>query len=178
MKIETSTIRRLRDALLKSGRRPSTVMSPAFETLARAGILSDEERVAVTRVDPVAETLVLMIAADGKITQSEREAVRGALRGLTDNVLHDGTIDAMIASYQGALAKEGREARLRHVADHLAEHPSDAESAFTLAAAVALADDDVDAEERQLVTQLASWFGIAPERAAVILDQLADEQQA
>src|SRR5512140_3350216 len=99
MNLQTATIRRLRDALLQSGRRPEAVQSSAFETLARAGMLSDEEQAALTRVDPMAETMFLMMAADGKITPAERDAIRGAIRGLTANLLHEGTIQVMIEAY-------------------------------------------------------------------------------
>lgn len=176
MKIETATIRRLRDALLQSGRREAAVVSSAFGTLARAGILSDEEREAVARISPLAEAMFLMMSADGKITAHEREAVRGAVRGLTDNLLQDGTIDVLLEGFERIAKAEGRESRLRSIAESLADQPSDAEGAFSLAAAVALADDDVAAEERALVNQMAAWFGIAPDRATEILDQLDEDK--
>jgi uncharacterized tellurite resistance protein B-like protein len=176
MQIETATIRRLRDALLKSGRRADAVQSSAYETLTRAGLLSDSEQSALTQVDPMAETLFLMMSADGKITDAERDAVRGAIRGLTDSLLHDGTIQVMLEAYQVALEREGREARLRHLGAKLSGHPSDAEGAFALAAAVALADDEVSEEEQRLVAELATWFGITTARAKQILDQLEDER--
>jgi len=177
MRIETATIRRLRDALIQSGRRPSAVLSSAYETLARAGLLSDDERAALTRIDSMAETMFLMMSADGKITSSERDAMRGAIRGLTDGLLHDGTIDVMIEEYGRLLAEEGREARLRYIGESLAGQQSDAEGTFALAAAVALADEEVAEEERGLVDQLRAWFGISQERAAQILDQLEDEKR-
>lgn len=152
------------------------MVSSAYGTLARAGILTEEERAAVVRVNPLAETMFLMMSADGKITPSERDAMRGAIRGLTGDLLHDGTIDVLIESYQGAAKADGREARLRTIAESLVDHPADAEGAFALAAAVALADDDVAAEERELVNQMAIWFGISPDRAASILDQLEEEK--
>src|SRR5882724_9571353 len=124
MKIETATIRRLRDALLESGRRASSVMSPAYETLARAGLLSDDERTALARVDSVAETLFLMMAADGKVTTTERDAWRGAIRGLAGDVLHEGTIQVMLEQYERSLAAEGREARLRALGSSLSEIPA------------------------------------------------------
>src|SRR5690606_20890338 len=91
MRIRTGTIERLRDALLESGRRGSAVLSSAYETLARAGLLTEEEKAALQRVDPVAETMFLMMAADGTLADTERDAVRGAIRGLTGDVLHSGT---------------------------------------------------------------------------------------
>lgn len=152
------------------------MVSSAYETLARAGILTDEEREAVSRVSPLAETMFLMMSADGKITPSERDAVRGAIRGLTGDILQNGTIDVLLEGFEKKAAKEGREARLRAVGEALADQPSDAEGAFALAAAVALADDDVAEEERALVNQLAVWFGIPPDRAAGILDQLEEDK--
>jgi tellurite resistance protein len=175
MRIETATIRRLRDALLQSGRR-TDVLSPAFETLARAGILSDNERVALARVDPMVETLFLVMAADGKVHEDERTAIRGAVRGLTGDLIHEGTIKVMLETYERTLASEGREARLRRVGETLRNHPSDAEGAFALAAAVALADDTVDDEERSLVKQIAEWFGITDLRAQTILNQVEDDK--
>jgi tellurite resistance protein len=176
MRIETSTIRRLRDALMKSGSRDSGVHSPAYETLARAGVLTDEENIAVNRVGPMAETMFLMMTVDGKITESETTAILGAIRGLTDGHLHDGTIKVMLERYGEMVAAQGREARLAAVADQLADRPAEAENAFTLAAAVALADNEVADEERKLIEQLATWFGIKPDRAAAIIAELESEK--
>lgn len=151
-------------------------MSPAYETLARAGLLSDEEATALKRIDPMVETLFLVIAADGTITPAERDAVRGAVRGLTGNLLHDGTIQVMLEQYEQTLAAEGRDARLRAIGQALVGQASDAEGAFALAAAVALADDQVADEEEQLINQLAGWFNITPGRAERILDQLEEDK--
>lgn len=178
MKIETLTITRLRDALLQSGRRPSMLVSSAYETLTREGLLSLEEIAALNRVDPLAETMFLMMAADGTLAESERDAVRGAIRGLTDNVLRSGTIKVMLEKYQERLEQEGREERLRQIAEEIAGEPQEAEGAFALAAAVALADDDVTEEENAFINQLAEWFGISEARATQILDQLEEDRTA
>jgi tellurite resistance protein len=178
MKIETATIRRLRDALIQSGRRPSVVLSPAYETLTREGLLSPEETTALNRVDPLAETMFLMMSADGNISEIERDAVRGAIRGLSDNILRSGTINVMLENYQKRLQEQGKDERLREIADEIAEEPSEAEGAFALAAAIALADDEVADEENELINQLAEWFGIPDERAAQILDQLEEDRAA
>ena len=175
MKIETVTITRLRDALLASGRRPTTVLSPAYETLTREGLLSNEETVALSRVEPLAETMFLMMSADGKIEEAERDVVRGAIRGLSDNLLRSGTINVMLETYQKRLDEQGRDARLHEIADEISGEPSEAEGAFALAAAVALADEDVADEENALINQLAEWFGISEERAGEILDQLEED---
>ena len=176
MKIQTVTITRLRDALLQSGRRPSMLVSSAYETLTREGLLSLEEIAALNRVDPLAETMFLMMAPDGTLADSERDAVRGAIRGLTDNVLRSGTIKVMMEKYQERLEQEGREERLRQIAEEIAHEQQEAEGAFALAAAVAMADDDVSEEENEFINQLAEWFGIGEERASEILDQLQDDR--
>ncbi len=175
MKIETVTITRLRDALLASGRRPTTVLSPAYETLTREGLLSNEETVVLSRVESLAETMFLMMSADGKIEEAERDVVRGAIRGLSDNLLRSGTINVMLETYQQRLDEQGRDARLHEIAEEISGEPSEAEGAFALAAAVALADEDVADEENALINQLAEWFGISEERAGEILDQLEED---
>ena len=177
MKIQTATIERLRDALLQSGRRPSLVPSSAYETLTREGLLSPEEVSSIHRVEPLAETMFLMMAADGKLAGAERDAVRGAIRGLTDNLLRSGTINVMLESYAERLSASGRDARLHEIADEIADNPHEAEAAFALAAAIALADDEVTDEENALINQLADWFGINEARAAEILDQLQDDRE-
>lgn len=176
MKIKTVTIERLRDALLQSGRRPSVVLSSAYETLTREGLLSPEEASALNRVDPLAETMFLMMSADGEVADAERDAVRGAIRGLTDDLLRSGTINVMLQNYEQRLKSQGRDARLQEIASEIAEETSEAEGAFALSAAIALADDRVTDEENDFINQLAEWFGISPGRASEILDQLEEDK--
>ena len=42
------------------------------------GYLTPEEIGSINRVEPLAETMFLMMAADGTIADAERDAVRGA----------------------------------------------------------------------------------------------------
>ena len=178
MKIRTATILRLRDALLKSGRRPTAVISTAYETLARQGLLEPDEAAAVSRVEPLAEAMFLMTAADGKLTPSERDAVRGAIRGMADGLIRSATIDVMLENFAARLIEHGRDQRLHELAQELAEDPGEAEGAFLLAAAVALADDEVADEENAFINQLADWFGISSERSHAILDQLDEDRKS
>ena len=113
MRLQTATIERLRDALLHSGRRPSIVPSSAYETLTREGLLTPEEVGSIHLVGPLAETMFLMMAADGVLADVEQDAVRGAIRTLTNDVLRTGTINVMLEGYAKRLADSGREARSR-----------------------------------------------------------------
>lgn len=177
MKLKTATIERLRDALLQSGRRPSVVLSSAYETLTREGLLSPEELSALNRVEPLAEAMFLMMSADGVVAEPERDAVRGAIRGLTDNLLRTGTINVMLETFAQRLHEQGRDARLQEIAAEIAEERSEAEGAFALSAAIALADDQITEEENTFINQLADWFGIPSERAGEILDQLEEDSE-
>lgn len=175
MKIETSTIKRLRDALLEQGRRTTLVLSPAYEDLARQGLLSGSEATAVSEVDPIAETMFLMMAADGVITSEEVDLIWGAIRVLTNNTLRSGTIKVMLELYGEQLKQQGWKARLEAVSGLLSERPQDAEVAFAMAAAVALADDEISIEENELVDQLVGKFKISDERCLEILDLVKND---
>ncbi len=177
MRIHTATTARLRDALLQSGRRLSLVVSPAYETLARSGLLGAEETAAVERIDPIAETMYLMMTADGVVATAEQDALRGAIRGLTNNAIRSGTINVMLETFGVRLKESSRDERLQEIAESVAEDPLEAESAFTLAAAVALADDEVDEGENEFINQLAEWFGISAARSEEILDELQQDNQ-
>lgn len=178
MKVRTRTIERLRDALLQSGRKQSAVMSSAYETLARQGLLSRDEQAAVQRVDAVAETMFLMMAADQMVSEAELAAIRGAIRGLTGEALGDGVVKVMIEGYALRLKEQGRDARLKSIAEALRQNSDEAASAFALAAAVALADNDVAEAETGFIRELAGWFGFDEAKANSILDELARDQKS
>lgn len=167
----------MRDTLLQTGRRPSAVVSNAYETLAREGLLSPEEAGALNRVEPLGECMFLMMSADGRVTDHERDAVRGAIRGLTDDLLRSGTIQVMLESFERRLKEHGRDQRLHEIAEELSDDPAEAEAAFALAAAVALADDEVADAENEFINQLAEWFGISESRSTEILDQLEEDRE-
>jgi len=177
MELRTRTIERLRDALLSSGGRAENVVSSAFTTLARQGLLSDAEKSALLRVDAVAEILFLVIAADEQIMDTEVAALRGAIRGLTGDALNDGIVDVMLEAYALRLHEEGRDQRLRSVAKSISD-PVEAESALSLAAAVALADDDVADSESAVVTLLADAFGFDDAQRRAILGRLSDDARS
>jgi tellurite resistance protein len=173
--IKTRTIERLRDDLRESGRRPSVVLSSAYETLTRAGLLSPEEQAALTRIEPLAEVMFLMMAADGTLAEDEREVLRGAVRGLSDDGIRTGPVNVMLERFEAELTRHGAEARLDELARDLHGDAASAEGAFILAAAVAFADGDVTDAEDALINDLAETFGIDEQRANQLLDRLDED---
>ena len=177
MQLRTKTIERLRDALLKSGQRRSTVTSSAYRTLVRQGLLSDDENQALERIGPVAEAMFLVIAADEQVTDTEMAALRGAIRGLTGDVLSDDVVQILIEKFAIRLRDEGREARLSEIARATLE-AGEALNTFSLAAAVALADNQVADAESDLIVELKGYFQLTDEQVATVLGQLDDDVES
>jgi len=177
MKIDTVLTRRLRDALLEvglegEGATHRRVADPSGLTAAG---LTAVQQANLERVLPMFETLYLMMVADFETSDSERAALRGALATLTGDSLSGEVLDWMLESFEKNLREQGRDSRLHQLGALLCADPADSELAFSLAAAVALADGRVDSEERRLVEELAESFGISPKRAASILEDVADD---
>jgi tellurite resistance protein len=151
------------------------VLSTAYETLARAGMLAPEEQVALARVEPLAEVMFLMMAADGTVADAEREVLRGAVRSLSDDGVRAGTVKVMLEKFQHELDEVGREARLEELCDTLRDDRPSAEGAFVLAAAIAFADGEVADSENDLINELATRLSIEEPRANELLDTLQDD---
>lgn len=174
MEIKTKTIERLRDALLQSGERSGAVTSSAFRTLAREGLYTDDEKAALLRVEGVAETMFLVIAADEQVMDTEMAALRGAIRGLAGDVLSDEIVQIMVESFARRLKDEGKEKRLKAIAS-LVSDPSEAKSALALAAAVALADGQVATVENEVIVELQHCFSLSDSEVKAVLGELADD---
>lgn len=169
MELDPDALQRLRRALLERG-RPSLMPPPGSKPTSDAPLLlSDEAQAAVERVAPICELMYLMMSADGRGSRVEREVLRGAVRALTDGQLRSATIDAMLARFDEALAREGQQERLNHVANRLAADRADAETAYSLAAALALADGGANARELALLDELGELLGLSRERRAELV---------
>ena len=176
MQLSPATIRRLRDRLLETAHRPTPVVSSAYEVLTREGLLSAEEITALARIDPVAEVMFLAMASDGKVTEEEHDAITGAVRELSHEVLHPGTIKVMLQNYARSCLLEGRDQRLRLVANNLSDRPDEAAVALELAAALVVADGEVAELERTFMSQLAEWLGFEPREVDAALESLSQDQ--
>jgi uncharacterized tellurite resistance protein B-like protein len=161
--LSNSTLARLRDQLLESGRRPSAVASSPADAHA--------QRIQAEYV-PLCEAMYLMMSADGGVSGEEREVLRGALRNLSGDALRSADIEAMLDVAVRNVEVEGSGARLRAVAGELGEDRGRAEVAFVLAAAIAFADSAIADNENETLNALAEALGIDEERAEVLLDDV------
>lgn len=172
MQIDTPVIRRLRDRLLAAAsppspdeRVPSAALSPEH-----AAAPSPEQLAALERIGPLAEVLVLTMSADGDLAPAENAAVRRAIGVLTDELLPASVVDDLLGRIEAVISEQGRDARLEALASRFALDRADAETAFSLAAAVALSDGRVEEAERALIVQLRGYFGISAQRATALLE--------
>ena len=168
MWLSNSTIARLRDQLRARGQRPSISLGDPATVSAEAA----ELMAVASEYGPICEAMYLMMSADGKITNDEREVLRGALRNLSGDTVRSVYVEAMLDQAAKKVAEHGRATRLLEVVGHLRDDPARAEVAFVLAAAVAFADNAIADEENELLNSLAEGLGIDDTRADELLDSV------
>ncbi len=156
--IKTDVIRRLRDALLAEAASTGEVREA-----------HPHRDAALARVAPFAETMYLVMIADGRSAPEEVAAVRGAIRLLTRDLLEDADLDHLLDACAAAARERGAEVMLQILGGRLCANRGDRETAITLAAAVALADDEGTDSERALVGDVAEWYGVSSKRARELL---------
>lgn len=166
--LSSSTIARLRDQLRERGQRPSIALGDAAKLSPEAA----ELMTVTVEYGPICEAMYLMMSADGKITNDEREVLKGALRNLSGDTVRSVHIEAMLDQAAKHVAEHGREARLKDVIAHLHEDPARAEVAFVLAAAVAFADNAIADEENETLNAFAEGLNIDESRANELLDSV------
>jgi len=166
--LSTSTVARLRDQLRTRGQRPSIALGDLSKLTPDAA-----ELVAVTaEFGPICEAMYLMMSADGKISEDEREVLRGALRNLSEDSVRTAHIEAMLDQAAKSVAEQGRDARMREVIAQLHDDPARCEVAFVLAAAIAFADNAIADEENDALNLFAEGLGIDDSRANELLDSV------
>jgi tellurite resistance protein len=119
------------------------------------------------------EAMYLMMAADGRVLNVEREVLRGALEIIGNGQVRTAHMEAMLDAAARASAKEGTERRLEAVIEGLRDDPIKSEMAVVLCAAIAAADDKVTEDEHALFERLASGLGITEQAANRLLNDLA-----
>lgn len=171
IKLQPKTLERIRDHFREVG-QPASI---AFTKLPPDDDPFKGDADAKRRFEALFESMFLMISADGSVADEEREVLRGAVRGLTDNAVRSAHIEKLFEACQKSLEADGRDKRLDAIAPILKEDPALTEAAFSLAAAIAFADDEIQDEENELINQLAEILGLEGERADELLNQLEEE---
>lgn len=167
--IDTQTIRRLRDALIENGRLGSDVPDSGQAN-------DDRQQTAINRVAPFVETMYLVMIADGHEADTEKEVILGALSMLTHGFLDSTALDSIVEHSAKATENQGVEQRLQTIGAQISAQRQDRETAFTLAAAVALADEQLDHREDSLIESIAEWYGVSTKRCNEILQQLEHKE--
>jgi tellurite resistance protein len=165
--IPRETMERLRDALRARGQRPSMVM-----TGPRTSAELIEAIEIVEEYGPLCEAMYLVMAADNRVVQAEREVLRGALDVLSSGRVRTIHLEAMLDAAARKCTKEGRDARLRAVIEILSAEPARAEATAILAAAVAAADSRIVPEEHEILDALFQGLGLDRARATEIVEGL------
>jgi tellurite resistance protein len=162
--IDSTAIRRLRDNLLSQAQHD--------QQRAEGDDGTELELAVLRRVEPFAETMFLVMMADGDPASIEREALVAALQVLTDARLRRTEIDAMLDLFQSNVARSGAEARLAQIGAVVCADKDDRETAFTLGAVIALADDRVDVRENRILEWVQEYFGVSDRRVASLIDAI------
>jgi tellurite resistance protein len=170
IQLTRASLENLRDQLRARGQRPSIVL-PSTRTSAEL----IEAMQIVEEWGPVCEAMYLVMAADKRVVNAEREVLRGALAVLSNDRVRTTHMEAMLDASARKVAEEGTDKRLAYVIDALREDPARAELTAVLAFAVAAADNVIVPEEQQLLNQLFKGLGIHEERANELMRGLATE---
>ena len=135
-----------------------------------AGLLGGARPTAETGV--LVDTLVLMLAADGKKKPGELEeavAIAAHLPGAKGRPAEE--MQKWVDDSLASIRVEGRKARLESIAQRLTRN-TDREDAFRLAAALRFADGEVADEEDQMLVALRDALQIDPDRADVLVEDV------
>jgi len=130
------------------------------------------ERVAGAYFLEAAVTSAFLIsAADGQASEEEYDALLDRLE-ILGGVDRD-KIDELLMAATKSVESKGFEPAVAHVAELVSDKQA-AEAVMMLSLAVALADDDVSMQEREVALQIATALGLD----ALDLDRLIDEIRA
>jgi tellurite resistance protein len=127
---------------------------------------------AIERYGPMCEAMYLVMAADGRVLNVEREVLRGALEVLGEGHVRTAHMESMLDAAARASASQGGARRLAAVIEALQGEPVKAELVCVLCAAVALADKRVSEQEQKVLESLAAGVGLGQQRAAELLQEL------
>ena len=172
MNFDSQVVRTLRDHLL--GLSQDSV--PPKDPAGRPEHATPEELAIVERFEPFAELLFLVTEVDGVVSRSERATILGAFRALTGGRVSHQRLAKMEADLQERCQLEGRTARLEAACTRLSLNRDDAELAFTLANAVALADARLTENAQELLLEISPLLGVSRTRFNALVESRQQSQ--
>lgn len=129
------------------------------------------------RLEAVLELMFLAAYADGSVATVERDLLRKQAIESTHHRLSEATIDAMLTSIEDTLAQQGREARFESIKRRLGD-PKMRAAALATAAAILLADHNIDASEAAWMVRAAQALEVTVEEAVAILRETQRQARA
>lgn len=134
------------------------------QALASAGPLDGVEL-----LDAVATCCLLMAAADGEVAPAETRRIAAVLIELVGTAENGEVVRGVLDALAREVAKSGVEPQVASLATRLRD-PMQRRKALTYAAAVAFADDQLDAAEEGLLRKLATAFEVDGDELDVLLE--------
>jgi tellurite resistance protein len=120
----------------------------------------------------ICEAMYLIMLADGRVRNVEREVLRGALEVLSNGRVRTAHMESLLDAAALRVADQGVERRLQAVVKDLADDPIRSETALVLCAAVAAADGQVTKEEQAILERLAQELAIDPGEVHQVTEDL------
>ncbi len=157
----------LRDRLRDRGRRHQSMLLPS----AAPNVVEAVEF--IESYADICQVIYLMMVADSRVLNVEREVLRGALDILSEGRVRTAHMDAMLDASARHVAKHGAESLLERALESLRDDAVKAETAVVLAAAVAVADEELRPEEAALLGRLARELNIDEQHASQLLEELS-----
>jgi tellurite resistance protein len=165
-KLPVEELEQLRDRLQVRGQRPSMVIPESSRDVAEAIAVVEE-------YGGMCEAMYLMMAADRRVRNVEREVLRGALDILSEGRVRTAHMEAMLDASCRRVAEHGEDECLKRITEALGRDSVRAEITVILAAAVAAADGEVCPEEHALLGRLAAALHLDETRARRVLEKLS-----
>ena len=154
--------------------------SDAVRSAARAfvasgkGAASEGERALADEFKAIVETMVLLAAVDGFVTDDELAQLRSSIEKMIAPDTIGASLEELLAASLERLTADGWQARVKEVAAHI-KTPASRSLAFRLGAAVAFVDDDVDDAEADAIEALATAFGLSGDESQAILREVVED---
>ncbi len=167
MQLTEETLEKLRDRLKSRGERPSMVLpgpKASAELLEAVSVVQE--------YGSLVEAMFLVMFADRKVKNVERDVLRGALRVLSGDRVRSSHLESMLDVASRTVADEGFEARLAAVIDGLRGNEARAEVTWVLGVAVAAADGAIVPEEQRVLDALAEGLGLDEARCNRLAEEL------